>query len=64
MDEAKKKKLEEMLQNLLERELSQGKDKGSKPSHPGRDVNSKGRKSGNGVKVIRRRKGHPDKKVP
>lgn len=53
MDEAKKKKLEEMLQSLLERELNQEKEKPQKPSRTS---------SGNGV--IRRRKGQPDRRVP
>ena len=54
MDEAKKKKLEEMLQSLLERELNQEKERQPKPPRAG---------SGSGG-VIRRRKGQPDKRVP
>lgn len=60
MDEAKKKKLDEMLQNLLERELSREKGTPPKPTHPGRSTGA----GGSGPRVIRRRKGHPDKQVP
>jgi len=58
MDEAKKKKLDEMLQNLLERELSQEKQKPSRTPFP-----DGGTRGGSG-RVIRRRKGQPDKRVP
>lgn len=54
MDEAKKKKLEEMLQSLLERELNQEKEKQPKPP----------RTTGGSGDVIRRRKGQPDRRVP
>jgi hypothetical protein len=55
MDEAKKKRLEEMLQSLLERELNQGKTTTPDPPRP---------VTGGDGRVIRRRKGQPDKRVP
>ena len=53
MDADKKKKLEDMLQGLLERELNQQKE-------PSRKTPTAGGRGG----VIRRRKGQPDKRVP
>ena len=58
MDEAKKKKLDEMLHNLLERELSQEKQKPPKTPLPDGGTN------GGSGRVIRRRKGQPDRRVP